>query len=83
MIGARIDPKITQLATAQWSMREHASQAVVWQTAINPIIAMELIDNGSWTGSGVLGPEAFEAEPFLDLLAGAYGSPWGQVELSA
>jgi saccharopine dehydrogenase-like NADP-dependent oxidoreductase len=67
----------------EWSMREHGSQAVVWQTAINPIIAMELIDNGSWTGSGVLGPEAFEAEPFLDLLAGAYGSPWGHVELSA
>jgi saccharopine dehydrogenase (NAD+, L-lysine-forming) len=24
----------------------------------------------------VLGPEAFESEPFLDLLI-AYGSPWG------
>jgi saccharopine dehydrogenase-like NADP-dependent oxidoreductase len=66
----------------EWSMRQHGCQAVVWQTAINPIIAMELIDNGSWTGSGVLGPEAFDAEPFLDLLAGAYSSPWGQVELS-
>jgi saccharopine dehydrogenase-like NADP-dependent oxidoreductase len=66
----------------EWSMREYGSQAVVWQTAVNPIIAMELIDNGSWTGSGVLGPEAFRAEPFLNLLAGAYGSPWGQVELS-
>jgi saccharopine dehydrogenase-like NADP-dependent oxidoreductase len=65
-----------------WSVRQYGSQAVVWQTAINPIIAMELIDNGSWTGSGVFGPEAFEAEPFLDLLAGPYGSPWGQVELS-
>src|SRR5215470_119155 len=64
----------------EWSMREYGSQAVVWQTAINPIIAMELIDNGSWTGSGVLGPEAFDAVPFLDLLAGDYGSPWGQRE---
>ena len=31
---------------------------------------------GAWTGSGVLGPEAFHAVPFLDLL-NAYGSPWG------
>jgi hypothetical protein len=27
----------------------------------------------------VLGPEAFDAAPFLDLLA-AYGSPWGMRE---
>ena len=31
------------------------------------------------TGTGVLGPEAFDAVPFLDLLT-AYGSPWGQRE---
>jgi saccharopine dehydrogenase (NAD+, L-lysine forming) len=65
----------------EWSMREYGSQAVVWQTAINPVIAMELIDNGSWTGAGVLGPEAFEPGPFLDLLVGDYGSPWGQCEV--
>jgi hypothetical protein len=29
----------------------------------------------------VLGPEAFDAVPFLDLLT-AYGSPWGQQELT-
>ncbi len=55
------------------------SQAVVWQTAINPVIAMELLATGQWSGAGVLGPEAFDAVPFLDLLA-AYGSPHGQVE---
>ena len=38
----------------EWSMREYGSQAVVWQTAVNPVVAFELIDNGSWTGSGVL-----------------------------
>ena len=51
-------------------------QAVVWQTAINPVVAMELLANGSWSGTGVLGPEAFDAVPFLDLLA-EYGSPHG------
>ncbi len=61
----------------EWSMREYGSQAVVWQTAINPIVALELLANGSWTGAGVLGPEAFEPKPFLELLAGPYGSPWG------
>jgi saccharopine dehydrogenase-like NADP-dependent oxidoreductase len=65
----------------EWSMREYGSQAVVWQTAVNPVIALELIDRGIWSGSGVLGPEAFDADPFLDLLAGDYGSPWGQQEV--
>ena len=58
-----------------WTMREYGSQAVVWQTAINPVIALELLATGIWGGAGVLGPEAFDAVPFLDLLT-AYGSPW-------
>ena len=66
----------------EWSMREYDSQAVVWQTAVNPIVAMELIANGSWSGSGILGPEAFVAEPFLDLLADEYGAPWAQMEVA-
>jgi saccharopine dehydrogenase-like NADP-dependent oxidoreductase len=65
----------------EWSMREYGSQAVVWQTAVNPVIALELIATGVWSGAGVLGPEAFDAQPFLDLLAGEYGAPWGQQEL--
>ena len=59
-----------------WSMSEYGSQAVVWQTAINPVIALELLAAGTWQGVGVLGPEAFDAVPFLDLLT-ACGSPWG------
>jgi saccharopine dehydrogenase-like NADP-dependent oxidoreductase len=53
---------------------------VVWQTAINPVVALELLATGVWAGAGVLGPEAFDAMPFLDLLT-AYGSPWGIQEL--
>ena len=59
-----------------WSMAEYRSQAVVWQTAVNPVVALELLATGVWQGSGVLGPEAFDAVPFLDLLT-AYGAPWG------
>src|SRR3954449_9286033 len=63
----------------EWSMREYGHQCVVWQTAVNPVIALELLSRGTWSGTGVLGPEAFDAWSFLDLL-GEYGAPWGQRE---
>ena len=59
------------------TMRDYGSQAVVWQTAVNPIVAIELMADGAWQGSGVLGPEAFAPKPFLERLA-ALGSPHGQ-----
>jgi saccharopine dehydrogenase (NAD+, L-lysine-forming) len=61
----------------EWSMREYGHQCVVWQTAVNPVVALELLARGTWQGAGVLGPEAFDAVPFLDLLT-EYGAPWGQ-----
>jgi len=61
-------------------MADYGHQCVVWQTAINPVVALELLATGVWSGAGVLGPEAFDAVPFLDLLT-EYGSPWGQKEL--
>jgi saccharopine dehydrogenase (NAD+, L-lysine-forming) len=64
-----------------WSMAEYGSQAVVWQTAVNPVVALELIESGAWSGSGVLGPEALPPRPFLDLLT-EYGSPWAFEERS-
>ena len=63
----------------EWTMQEYGHQCVVWQTAINPVVALELLARGTWSGAGILGPEAFDAVPFLDLLT-EYGSPWGQVE---
>ena len=73
------EPKATYLyhvADNEESMRRDGAQAVVWQTALNPVIALELLAAGVWSGAGVLGPEAFDAVPFLDLLAD-YGSPHG------
>ena len=61
-------------------MREYGSQAVVWQTALNPVVALELLAGGDWSGVGVLGPEAFPAQPYLDKLA-EVGSPHGVLEL--
>jgi saccharopine dehydrogenase (NAD+, L-lysine forming) len=62
-----------------WSMAEYGSQAVVWQTAINPVVALELLAQGVWSGTGVLGPEALPPRPFLDKLV-EYGSAWGMQE---
>jgi len=67
------------VADNERTMREYGHQAVVLQTALNPIVALELLAGGAWGGAGVLGPEAFPPVPFLDLLA-AYGEPHGMVE---
>jgi saccharopine dehydrogenase-like NADP-dependent oxidoreductase len=66
----------------EWSMSEFGSQSVVWQTAMNPIIALELLDSGVWSGAGVLGPEALPADPFLDLV-NSHGAPWALEERAA
>lgn len=68
-----------------WTMAEYGTQCVVWQTALMPVIALELLAAGTWSGSGVLGPEAFDAEPFLEIMArpeseGGYGQAWGLEE---
>jgi saccharopine dehydrogenase (NAD+, L-lysine forming) len=67
------------VADNEETMALDGSQAVVWQTAINPVIALELLAEGVWGGAGVLGPEAFAPRPFLDLLVD-HGSPWGMEE---
>lgn len=66
----------------QWSMEHFDSQCVVWQTALAPAVALEFLATGAWSGSGVLGPEAFDAKPFLDLMSapeseGGFGQEWG------
>ncbi|MFD8808585.1 saccharopine dehydrogenase family protein [Streptomyces sp. NPDC059597] len=74
--GAPREVYLYHVVDNEWSMAEYGCQAVVWQTAVNPVVALELLATGAWAGRGVLGPEAFPARPFLDLLT-AYGSPWG------
>jgi saccharopine dehydrogenase (NAD+, L-lysine-forming) len=77
--GAPREVYLYHVVDNAWSMAEYGSQAVVWQTAVNPVVALELIESGAWAGSGVLGPEALPARPFLDLLT-EYGSPWAVEE---
>jgi saccharopine dehydrogenase-like NADP-dependent oxidoreductase len=64
---------IYHVADNQWAYDNYESQAVVWQTAFNPLIALELIATGIWAGRGVVGPEEFDPKPFLDLMASSTG----------
>src|SRR5262249_20133206 len=74
--GKQREAYLYHVVDNEWSMAEYGAQAVVWQTAVNPVVALELLARGVWSGAGVLGPEAFAAKPFLDTLT-TYGSPWG------
>jgi saccharopine dehydrogenase (NAD+, L-lysine-forming) len=69
-----------QMADAQETWRRHGLQVVGWQTGFNPVIAMELIASGAWSGAGVLGPEAFDPDPYLALLD-TYGIHHAMVEM--
>jgi saccharopine dehydrogenase (NAD+, L-lysine-forming) len=77
--GGRREVYLYHVVDNEETWRRDAAQAVVWQTALNPVIALELLASGTWSGAGVLGPEAFPPEPFLDLLE-EHGSPWGVEE---
>ncbi|MEX0625655.1 MAG: saccharopine dehydrogenase C-terminal domain-containing protein [Chloroflexota bacterium] len=57
-----------QMADAAETLRTTGSQVVGWQTGFNPVIAMELLASGAWSGSGVHAPEAFDPDPYLALL---------------
>lgn len=71
---------LCHVADNAWTMQEYGVQAVVWQTAMNPLVALELLATGVWAGAGVLGPEAFDAVPFLELLESAHGQKHGHRE---
>ncbi|UER53946.1 ATP-binding protein [Kineosporiaceae bacterium SCSIO 59966] len=80
--GAPREVYLHHVVDNSWSVREYGVQCVVWQTAVNPAVALELLARGTWRGTGVLGPEAFDAVPFLELLAApdGYASPWALQE---
>jgi saccharopine dehydrogenase-like NADP-dependent oxidoreductase len=55
--------------------RELGVQATAYQTGIPPVIAARLIAAGIWRGTGVMSPEQFDPDPFLESLA-REGMPW-------
>lgn len=70
-----------QVTDNEQSMKRWGCQAVVSQTAFSAVIAMELLDQGLWKGSGVLGPEAFPSEPFMERME-EYGFPYGMRDMT-
>ncbi len=78
--GKKKEIYLYQVADNQECMQRWGCQAVVAQTAVGPVIAMDLLAHGIWKGSGVLGPEAFPPEPFLEKMA-EYGFPYGIKEM--
>jgi saccharopine dehydrogenase-like NADP-dependent oxidoreductase len=69
-----------QTTDAQETWRASGLGAVAWQTGFNPVIAMELLASGTWSGAGVLAPEAFDPDPYLALLD-RYGIHHDMVEM--
>jgi saccharopine dehydrogenase (NAD+, L-lysine-forming) len=69
-----------QMADAEETLRTTGSQVVGWQTGFNPLIAMELLATGAWSGTGVHAPEAFDPDPYLALLD-RYGIHHAMVEM--
>jgi saccharopine dehydrogenase-like NADP-dependent oxidoreductase len=71
---------IYQVTDNQESMQKHGCQAVSWQTSVGPVIAMEMVATGVWKGKGVLGPEAFDPDPFMELMP-QYNFPYKILEM--
>ena len=77
--GARRCVYLYHVADNAASMRDWDCQCVVWQTAFNPVIALELLATRAWAGAGVMGPEAFAAHAFLTLMRDGWGAAPAQV----
>ena len=66
---------VYSIADHEQAFRELGVQATAYQTGIPPVVAAELLAEGVWRGAGVMSPEQFDPDPFLDMLPAA-GMPW-------
>jgi saccharopine dehydrogenase-like NADP-dependent oxidoreductase len=66
--GAPREVFLYQMTDAEETWRRHGLGAVAWQTGFNPVIAMELLATGRWTGAGIMTPESMDPDPYLSLL---------------
>ncbi len=57
-----------QMCDAQDIMSRYGLQPVGFQAGFNPVVAMELLADGVWSGSGVLSAESFDPDPYLAIL---------------
>lgn len=73
---------IYQTTDSEECMKRINCGPVVSQTAYNAVIAMELVATGAWTGKGVLGPECFDPEPYIQL-GNEYDFYFGMMEMDS
>ena len=78
--GKKKEIYLYQVADNAECMKQWGCQAVVAQTAFSAVIAMDLLEHGVWKEAGVLGPEAFPPDPFMEKMAD-YGFPYGVKEM--
>lgn len=79
--GKKREVYLYQVADNEECMKAWGCQAVVAQTAFSAVIAMDLLKHGIWKGVGVLGPEAFPPDPFMEKMDD-YGFPYGMKEMT-
>ena len=78
--GAPREVYLYHVVDNEWSMREYGSQAVVWQTAINPVVALELLADGHLDRSGRARARRPSTPCRSWTVSTEYGSPWGMRE---
>lgn len=66
---------IYNLTDHEQAYAELGVQGTAYQTGIPPVVAARLVAEGIWRGTGVMSPEQFDPDPFLERLARA-GMPW-------
>ncbi|MEI6363854.1 MAG: saccharopine dehydrogenase C-terminal domain-containing protein [Actinomycetes bacterium] len=57
-----------QMCDAEDIVRRFGLQPVGWQAGFNAVVAMELLAEGVWQGTGVLTAESFDPDPYLAIL---------------
>ncbi len=80
--GKKRSVYLYQVADNEECVKKYGTNAVVAQTAFNPVIMLELIATGKWEGVGVCNPEQFEPKYFVDLMA-KYEFPGGMKEMDS
>ena len=80
--GLRRSVYLYQLTDNQDCIKKYGTNSVVAQTAVTPVIMLELIAKGIWDLKGVHGPESFDPDPVIERLA-KYEFPAGIREMDS
>lgn len=80
--GMRRSVYLYQVADNQECNKKYTTNSVVAQTAVGPVIMLELVAKGIWDLKGVHGPESFDPDPFVERLA-KYEFPAGIREMDS